>query len=152
MLHALLKILPILYKLKDSVSLESGCGTWNRLLLGCNPGQFSFILRAASDTLPTAMNLPHCHSKCVLRMWGYSIYYSTHSGWWSHHFDTHIQTQPSSEFCHRPICRNHVLFFDIQLYRKMYCMFYQNFLSLLFQLTVNRWASELHMFITSLGA
>ena len=25
-------------KLKDSVSLESCCGTWNRLLLGCNPG------------------------------------------------------------------------------------------------------------------
>ena len=50
--------------------MESGCGTWNRLLLGCNPGQFSFILRAASDTLPTAVNLQRwniqCSAKCVL--------------------------------------------------------------------------------------
>ena len=39
--------------------LESSCQTWNRLLLGCNQGQFSFILHAASDTLPTAVNLQH---------------------------------------------------------------------------------------------
>ena len=30
-------------KLKDSVSLESDCGTWNRLLLGCNPGHAVFF-------------------------------------------------------------------------------------------------------------
>ena len=49
--------LSVQYKLKDSVSLESCCGTWNRLLLGCNPGHISFVLQAASDTLPTAVNL-----------------------------------------------------------------------------------------------
>jgi len=57
-------------KLKDSVSLESCCGTWNRLLLGCNPGHISFVLRAASDTLPTAVNLQRwriqCSAKCSL--------------------------------------------------------------------------------------
>ena len=57
-------------KLKDSVSLESCCGTWNRLLLGCNPGQLFFILRAASDTLPTLVNLQRwniqCSAKCIL--------------------------------------------------------------------------------------
>ncbi|XP_065883967.1 uncharacterized protein [Dysidea avara] len=35
-----------------------------------HPGQLSFLLRAASDTLPTAMNLRRwniqCHAKCVL--------------------------------------------------------------------------------------
>ena len=46
------------------MSLESSCGSWNRLLLGCNPGQFSFILRAASDTLPTAVNLQRWHIQC----------------------------------------------------------------------------------------
>ena len=46
-------------RLSDSVRLETCCGSWNRLLLGCHPGQFSFILRAASDTLPTAVNLQH---------------------------------------------------------------------------------------------
>ena len=57
-------------KLKDSVSLDYRCGTWNRLLLGCNPGHFSFILRAASDTLPTAVHLRRwniqCGAKCTL--------------------------------------------------------------------------------------
>ena len=65
-----LSTLSVQCKLKDSVSLESGCGTWNRLLVGCNPGQFSFILRAASGTLLTAVNLQcwnlQCSAKCVL--------------------------------------------------------------------------------------
>ena len=34
-----------------------GCGTWNQLLLECNPGQFSFILHAASDTLSMVVNM-----------------------------------------------------------------------------------------------
>jgi len=65
-----LSTLSVQCKLKDSVSLESHCGTWNRLMLGCNPGQFSFILRAASDTLPTAVNLQRWNiqssAKCAL--------------------------------------------------------------------------------------
>ena len=39
-----LDTLSVQCKLKDSVSLESCCGTWNRLLLGCNPGHISFVL------------------------------------------------------------------------------------------------------------
>ena len=39
-------------------------------MLGCNPGQLSFILRVASDTLPTPVNLKRwniqCGSKCSL--------------------------------------------------------------------------------------
>ena len=65
-----LDTLSVQCKLKDSVSLESCCGTWNRLLLGCNPGHISFVLRAASDTLPTAVNLQRwriqCSAKCSL--------------------------------------------------------------------------------------
>ena len=33
-------------------------------MLGCHPGQLSFILHAASDTLPTAVNLQHWHIQC----------------------------------------------------------------------------------------
>ena len=44
--------------------------TWYRLLLSCNPGHFSFILCAASDTLPTAVNLQSWNvqydAKCTL--------------------------------------------------------------------------------------
>ena len=65
-----LDTLSVQCKLKDSVSLESCCGTWNRLLLGCNPGHISFVLRVASDTLPTAVNLQRwriqCSAKCSL--------------------------------------------------------------------------------------
>ena len=49
------------------MTLESGCRTWNRLLLGCNPGQLSFIPRAASDTLPTSVNLKRWHIQCGAR-------------------------------------------------------------------------------------
>jgi len=59
-----LDTLSVQCKLKDSVCLEACCGSWNRLLLGCHPGQFSFILRAASDTLPTAVNLQRWHIQC----------------------------------------------------------------------------------------
>jgi len=45
-------------------ALGTCCGSWNRLLLGCHPGQFSFILRAASDTLLTAVNLQCWHIQC----------------------------------------------------------------------------------------
>jgi len=48
-------------KLKEPVLLESSCGSWNRLLLGCNP---AFILCAAFDTLPTAVNLQRWHIQC----------------------------------------------------------------------------------------
>ena len=55
-------------KLKDSVTLESGCRTWNRLLLlGCNPGQLSFVLCAASDTLPISVDLKRWHIQCGAR-------------------------------------------------------------------------------------
>jgi len=65
-----LSTLSVQSKFKDSITLESSCRTWNRLLLGCNPGQFSFILCAAFDTLPTSVNLKRwniqCGSKCSL--------------------------------------------------------------------------------------
>ena len=55
-------------KLKDSVfGLESCCKTWNRPLLGCHPGHLSFILRAASDTLPTPVNLQRWHIQCDMK-------------------------------------------------------------------------------------
>ena len=62
-----LDTLSVRSKLKESVTLESGCRTWNRSLLGCNPGQLSFILCAASDTLPTSVNLKCWHIQCGAR-------------------------------------------------------------------------------------
>ncbi|XP_065884075.1 uncharacterized protein [Dysidea avara] len=57
-------------KFESSAELESSCKTWNRLLKGFHPGQLSFLLRAASDTLPTAVNLQRwsilCEAKCLL--------------------------------------------------------------------------------------
>ena len=56
-------------KFADSAELEASCRTWNRLLSGLHPGQLSFLLRAASDTLPTAMNLRRniqSSAKCTL--------------------------------------------------------------------------------------
>ena len=44
-------------KFLDSARLETSCRTWNKLLSGFHPGQLSFLLRASSDTLPTAVNL-----------------------------------------------------------------------------------------------
>jgi len=48
-------------KFLDSAKLET---TWNKLLSGYHPGQPSFVLRAASDTLPTAVNLCRWHIQC----------------------------------------------------------------------------------------
>ena len=65
-----LDTLSVQYKLKESVCLETHCGTWSQLLLGCHPGQFSFIPCSTLDTLPTAVNLQcwhiHCDAKCSL--------------------------------------------------------------------------------------
>jgi len=44
------------------MQIES-CETWNRLLLECNLGQFSFILHAASDIL-SIYKLQHYHIQC----------------------------------------------------------------------------------------
>ena len=49
------------------MTLESCCRTWNQLLLGCNPGQLSFILHATSDTLPTSVNLKRWHIQCRVK-------------------------------------------------------------------------------------
>ena len=65
-----LQTLSVQSKFKGSVELEESCKTWNRLLSGFHPGQLSFLLRAASDTLPTAVNLQRwsiqCEAKCSL--------------------------------------------------------------------------------------
>ena len=53
--------------LKDSVCSEYCYKTWNRLLLGCHPGHSSFILQAASDTLPTPVNLQQWHIQCDVK-------------------------------------------------------------------------------------
>ena len=45
--------LDTLFKLKDSVTLESGCRTCYRLLLGCNPGQLSVQLQILYQHLLT---------------------------------------------------------------------------------------------------
>ena len=52
-----LQTLTVQCKFADSAQLEDSCKTWNRLIAGFNPGQLSFLLRAASDTLPKAVNL-----------------------------------------------------------------------------------------------
>ena len=44
-------------KFKDACSLEKENRIWNRIMDGLPPGQLSFVLRAASDTLPTPLNL-----------------------------------------------------------------------------------------------
>ena len=57
-------------KFSDACSLEKENSVWNRILDGLPPGQLSFILRAASDTLPTPLNLRRWRlrvdSKCSL--------------------------------------------------------------------------------------
>ena len=44
--------------------LEDDGGNWRRILKGLPIGQLSFILRAASDTLPTPLNL---------KRWSYKV-------------------------------------------------------------------------------
>ena len=65
-----LQSLTVQSKFEGSPMLESSCKTWNRLLKGFHPGQLSFLLRAASDTLPIAVNLQRwsiqCEAKCLL--------------------------------------------------------------------------------------
>ena len=65
-----LQSLTVQSKFESSAELESSCKTWNRLLKGFHPDQLSFLLRAASDTLPTAVNLQRwsilCEVKCLL--------------------------------------------------------------------------------------
>ena len=65
-----LQTLSVQSKFADSAELETSCRTWHRLLSSLHPGQLSFLLRAASDTLPTVMNLQRwkiqCSAKCIL--------------------------------------------------------------------------------------
>ena len=65
-----LRTLSVQCKFEDSAKLEATCKTWNRLLSGFHPGQLSFLLRASSDTLPTAVNLHRwkiqCGARCIL--------------------------------------------------------------------------------------
>jgi len=55
------QLITVQCKFLDSAKLETSCRTWNKLLTGFHPGQLSFMLRVASDTmtLPTAVNLRH---------------------------------------------------------------------------------------------
>jgi len=62
--EAHLNQLTVQCKFLDSAKLETSCRTWNKLLSGFHPGQLSFVLRAASDTLPTAVNLRRWHIQC----------------------------------------------------------------------------------------
>jgi len=52
-----LQTLSVQSKFEDSVELEESYKAWNQPLSGFHPGQLSFLLHAASDTLPTAVNL-----------------------------------------------------------------------------------------------
>ena len=65
-----LQSLSVQSKFQNSAELETSCRTWNRLVMGFHPGQLSFLLRAASDTLPTAVNLLRwsiqSEAKCAL--------------------------------------------------------------------------------------
>ena len=49
--------LEVQFKLLDSIDLESSSKIWKRIMHGLPARQMSFILRAASDTLPTPLNL-----------------------------------------------------------------------------------------------
>lgn len=65
-----MQTLSVQSKFGNSAELESSCRTWDRLLAGFHPGQLSFLLPAASNTLPTAVNLRRwsiqCDAKCSL--------------------------------------------------------------------------------------
>ena len=65
-----LEELTVQTKFSDACSLEKENRVWNRIKDSLPPGQLSFILRAASDTLPTPLNLcrwkMHTDSKCSL--------------------------------------------------------------------------------------
>ena len=59
-----LQTLSVQSKFADSAELETSCRTWHQLLSSLHPGQLSFLLRAASDMLPTAMNLRLWNIQC----------------------------------------------------------------------------------------
>ena len=65
-----LSSLQVQSKLAGSLTLEADEPLWKRIMWGLPPGQLSFILRAASDTLPTPMNMARWRiqidSKCPL--------------------------------------------------------------------------------------
>ena len=65
-----LQTLTVQSKFEGSAELEVSCKSWNRLLGGFHPGQLPFLLHAASDTLPTTVNLQQweiqCDTKCSL--------------------------------------------------------------------------------------
>jgi len=50
-----LQTLSVQSKFGDSAQLERSCRTWHCLTSGFHPGLLSFLLQAASDTLPTAV-------------------------------------------------------------------------------------------------
>jgi len=52
-----LQTLKVQSKFEGSADIEVSCKTWNWLLGGFHPGQLSFLMHVASDTLPTAVNL-----------------------------------------------------------------------------------------------
>ena len=54
-----LQELSVQCKFNDACVLEKDNGVWNRIMQGLPAGQLSFLLRAASDTLPTPHNLKH---------------------------------------------------------------------------------------------
>ena len=62
--EAHLKQLIVQCKFLDSARLETSCKTWNKLLTDFHPRQLSFLLKASSDTLPTAVNLRRWHIQC----------------------------------------------------------------------------------------
>ena len=65
-----LSSLSVQCKLIEAVNLEQESQVWKRIRDGLPAGQLSFILRAASDTLPTPLNLRRwkiqCGAKCPL--------------------------------------------------------------------------------------
>ena len=65
-----LEKLSVQRKFSDACTLEKENKVWNRIMDSLSPGQLSFLLRAASDTLPTPLNLRRWRyrldSKCIL--------------------------------------------------------------------------------------
>ena len=52
-------------KFSNIVSLESAESVWSKLMrVGIPQGQLSFLLKAGSDTLPTAINLKRMKIQC----------------------------------------------------------------------------------------
>ena len=59
-----LQSLSVQSKFEGSVISENSFKTWKRLYSSFHPGQLSFLLQAASDTLPTAINLWRWSAQC----------------------------------------------------------------------------------------